>query len=276
MLTRIKRWFHEAPEPVRVRYLALRDLRNYALHGRFYAVKHFCDGMLQPGTYRALYDAIYRAPEGDILEVGAAAGAGSIVMAWALADAGRDSKVVSVEKCEGGSRLDFGDRDSNYARLMANLRAFGAVERVDLFPHYLTGENAGDLVARFDTPRLGGLVLDADGRLDRDFRLMWPRLSPGAPIVVDDYENYATYEPRTSRMPDGGMKKLLTYRLLNQLEDWGLFVRDRQLGDTVFGHKPMHDDFSAFDRAALERIVSTLDEEYRRRVGSQARPEALG
>lgn len=269
MLNRIKLLLNQAPPPVRSRYLQARDAYKYLRHGRFFALKQFANGMLAPHVYREMYERVRALPDLDIVEIGGAHGAGSIAIAWALLDSGKTSKVITVEKCEGGSRSDFGDKAENLDTIVANLHAFGVADKVDLFPHYLNEENTDNLIAKIDTPQLAGLILDADGRLDRDFKLLWERLAPGALIIVDDYDNRPEYKAIDERNPDGGTKKVLTYRLLNQLETWGLFERDQLIGDTLFGQKPANADFSQFDEDALARIVDDVETERASAVGER-------
>lgn len=268
MLQRIKVWLNDAPPPVQQAYFRARDTAKYMRHGRFFALKQFTHGMLSPTVYEELYKRVRDLPEGDVVEIGGAHGAGSIAMGWAMRDSAKNSKIITVEKCEGGSRSDFGGHAENLDTIVANLTAFGVADKVDLFPHYLTEENAADLIAKINTPKLAGLILDADGRLDRDFKLFWDRLIPGALIVVDDYDNKPEYKAINERSPDGGTKKVLTYRLLNKLEQWGLFERDVLMGDTLFGRKPQQDDFSAFDATALSKIVDDVEAERRAAVGA--------
>lgn len=261
-LNRIKVWFnHEAPAPVRDTYFDARDAYKYVRYGRFFALKQFTHGMLSPDVYREFYQRVKALPDYDILEIGGAHGAGSISMAWGLIDSGKSSKVITVEKCEGGSRSDFGGRSENLDTIVANLKAFGVDHKVDLFPHFLTEKNANKVVKKIDTKHLAALVMDADGRLDRDFKFFWDRLMPGGLIIVDDYDNVPEFTKVNARSPDGGTKKVMTYRLLNQLEDWGLFEREILIGDTLFGKKPLNSDFSKFNPKVMEKLIVELERE---------------
>ena len=102
---------------------------------------------------------------------------------------------------------------------------------------------------------------DADGRIDRDFVLLWSVLRPGGLIVVDDYENRASFQPVSPRSPDGGTKSLLTFRLLKQFMRWGLVTRRRVVGNTFFGCKPENADFRLFDSAVCHRILRDVEAE---------------
>src|SRR5690606_33132776 len=145
-------------------------------------------------------------------------------------------KLVVVEKCEGGSRSALGGYQENLERIRAVFEKFGVSEHVVLFPHELNDESADRVLALLSGERIAALIHDADGRIDRDFRLFWPRLEPDGLIVVDDYENAPEkYKSVSVQHPTGGAKMVITFRLLNQLVSWGLFEKIHQKGTTVFG-----------------------------------------
>ncbi len=220
---------------------------------RFTTLRDTAGGMLSPPVYDRLYRTIRHAPDADVVEIGGAAGAGSIAISWALRDAGKRARLIVVEKCEGGSRAEFGDRNENLAILHRHLAAFGAHD-VRIFPHELTLDNGAQVLDLVATPRIGALVHDADGHLDRDFALFWPRLEPGAPIVIDDVMERPAFKPVSARHPQGGTKGVLTHRLLTQLTEWGLFEPQARVRDTLFGRKPAHADFGAFDLDRCQEI----------------------
>jgi hypothetical protein len=176
-----------------------------------------------------------------------------------MRDAGHRSKLVAVERCEGGSRGRFGDYDANVARLHENFERFGVADRVVLYPHDLTPANGHEVLALLGTDEIGAFVHDADGRLDRDVPLFWPRLRPGGLVVVDDDDPRPDqFKAPSDHQPDGGMKGALTHRFLELLEGWGLFERRRKIRHTVFGRKPPDADLSRFDPEAFARVVDDV------------------
>ena len=213
---------------------------------------------MPPEVYQRLFDEARQLPDLDVVEVGGAAGAGSIALSHGMKESGKTSRVIVVERCEGGSRSEFGSREANLERLRAHLTRFGADDNVVIYPHELTFENGAEVLALVRTGEIGALIHDADGRVDRDFRLFWPRLRPGALIVVDDYVDLPQFRPASARYPDGGTKCLRTFRLLNQLTAWGLFEPVDQVQSTVFGRKPSGARFDRFDPAACQRILDEL------------------
>lgn len=218
--------------------------------------------MLRAATYKRLHKAAMRLPDLGVVEIGAGSGASSIALAWAMKDANRTSKVVVVEKCEGGSRSRFGDYRANLDILDRNLKRFGARDAIRLYPQHLTMETKDEVLALIGAERIGGLMHDADGRIDRDFAIFWPMLIDDGLIVIDDYYGKANFKPISPKFPLGGTKNLITYRLVNQFVAWGLMEIDTIDRFTVFGHKPRGADFSRFDPTVCERIVDTVLDEH--------------
>ena len=229
-------------------------LVNQILNPRFTELQRSTRGMLNPIVYRRLYRLARRLPDLPIIEVGGATGCASIALALGMKESGKHSKLIVVEKMEGGTRGDVGDYQTNVELVRANFRRYGVQDQIILFPHPLTLENGPEVVALAGGP-IAAFMSDADGHLDRDFALFWPRLIPGGAIVVDDYSNRRdTFRPISARHPQGGTKRLLTYRLLNQLMAWGLMRARGRFRDTVFGVKPEGADFGRFDPAVCATI----------------------
>jgi len=215
--------------------------------------------MMPVRVYRELYWQTRALPNLDIIEVGAGSGTATIAMALAIRDAGRDARIISIEKCEGGSRLEHGDAATNLRLLETNLVHFGVRDGVLLYPHAITRDSGSEILKSVRTHEISALIHDADGRIDRDFALFWSILQPGGLIVVDDYENRATFRPVSPRFPDGGTKSVVTFKLLNQFIDWGLVKRNRVIGNTFFGYKPANADFGRFSAERCLDIVRQVE-----------------
>jgi predicted O-methyltransferase YrrM len=217
--------------------------------------------MLNPMIYRRMYLLAREQPDLDMVEIGGAAGAGSVALALGMKESGKRSGLIVVEKLQGGSRATLGDYQRNLEIINGNFRDFGVDNVVRLYPHEITMENGSEVRALVQTREIAAFVHDADGRLDRDFFLFWPLLRPGGLIIVDDYANSPHFKPISERNPQGGIKSVMTFRLLNQMIDWGLFRPTRHMGNTVFGLKPAGADFSRFDREACRRIIEQVERE---------------
>lgn len=223
---------------------------------KFYLLKVRASGMLSPRIYKNLYQAIYKLPDLDIVEIGGAAGAASIAIAWAMKDSGKKkSKLIVIEKLEGGSRSDYGLYEENLKIINHQFDRFNVQEQIILFPRKLTLENGQKVLSLISTGQLAAFIHDADGRLDRDFQLFWPLLIAGGLIVIDDYAEKYKFRPISEKFPSGGIKKLMTFRLVNQFIMWGLIKPDHILGNTVFGIKPRGADISKLDIPICEDII---------------------
>lgn len=148
-------------------------------------IKKKCNGMLRSDVYKRIYDVALVAAPGSFIEVGAAHAAATISLASALRDSGRQGKVYAFEKAEGGSRAKYGGFEQNRRIIEDNIAHFGLKDRIVMI--YGTTEDNAGLVPPDDKHSL--LILDADGRIDRDFALFFNMLSAGAAIIIDDVEN---------------------------------------------------------------------------------------
>jgi predicted O-methyltransferase YrrM len=214
---------------------------------KFYQLRKQTNGMLLPLVYKKIYQLCCQLPDLDIIEVGGAAGTGSIAIAWAMRDRKKKSKLIVVEKCQGGTRTDVGGYAENLELIQKHFESFGIREQVRLFPQELTFENGQEAIALINTPNISALIHDADGRIDRDFYLFWPLLQPGGLIIVDDYANEAKFQPISDRHPQGIA--------------WGLFKTTYKIGKTIFGIKPPNADFSRFNLETCQNIIEEVNQE---------------
>ncbi len=223
---------------------SLRRSIRRQLFGRFEKIAQDADGMLTYNLYARMYEYISNEPDGgDIVEIGGALGAGTITMALALKESGKRGKVITVEKMVGGSRDQYGNFQENLARYKQNLKNWKVDDRTLLFSDWLSYENGHKVLDLVESEELTALMCDADGLLHRDFEIFWSRLRSGGLIIIDDYD------------PTMSSKHVITYQLLSQLTEWGLFEEIELLSDTIFGRKPEGGDISKLDRARCEAIV---------------------
>lgn len=240
-----------------------RDITGRILYPRFQKIVRETGGLMRAKAYRRLCELARDAADLDIVEVGAGGGGSGISMALGVQEAGKHSRVVVIDRCEGASRLEIGGYDDNLAFLHGNLERFGVADRVRVCPFYLTEETAGKVFEQVESEQLAGLAHDADGRIDRDFTIFWPRLIDGGFIAIDDCRNRAPFQPRTPRTPDGGIKSLVTFRLLQRFTEWGLFRETDRVRGTVFGVKPAGADLARFDPAVCAEIIAGVERERR-------------
>ena len=229
---------------------------------RFSEVRKHTRGMLTPRQYRAIYDRVRNSEDLDVVDIGSAGGGTPITHALAKKDAGHRSATIAIEKCEGGSRAEYGGYSDNREFLEGNFSRFGVADRIRLFPHYLTYENAADLFELIKTDKIAGFMHDADGRIDRDFQLFGPRLADRNFVIIDDVTKNVKFRPISAEYPFGGCKNIITWRLLEYLKNKDLFVEDRRLGPIVIGHVPVGADFEAIEPSECEFIIDGVMAEH--------------
>jgi hypothetical protein len=202
---------------------------------RFEKLRNTADGMLPAIVYQRLYEYACDVPLAcDVIEIGAGSGAGTVALAWGLLERAGDARVIAVDRCFGGSRLRFGGFHENLTRLRATLNEHGVTDRVRLLPIELNECSYTQVLGKIARRRVGLVVLDADGRLDRDLLRLWPYLSDGSHIVVDDCIERAAYRPVSAAYPVGGAKFTLTARIVNYLIKEGLLEIVEAIGKTFF------------------------------------------
>jgi predicted O-methyltransferase YrrM len=200
----------------------------------FAEIKRAAGGMLAAETYGAVYDAACGVEKGDILEIGTAHGAATIALARGLKDRGHDGKVLTIDKISGGSREAFGDVEANLRIINGNFDKFDVAGKIDF--HVGT---SWDIAAQLpEGLEIGLLMLDADGAIDRDFRLFYNAVLPGSPIIIDDYMPDFVRLYRRGRTVRVDQKRRLTALLIHYFEEKGLLHATRLVGETWFGKKP--------------------------------------
>ncbi len=235
---------------------------------RFHVLKKLTDGMLDSQVYRRLHHEVRQQPDLDIVEIGAATGTASVAMGWALKERRRKSKVIVVEKCERGSRARKGGYEQNVSIIQTNWKRFGVDRQLCLYPHGISLKNGHEVLDLISTPQIAGFVHDADGRIDRDFFLFWPRLREGGFIVVDDVENAFQEKIREDGTVEVFGKRVLTWQLLEKFREWGLFDPVWERHGTVFGRKPVGGSFAKFDAEWCNAVAKEVYRECANRKAS--------
>jgi predicted O-methyltransferase YrrM len=230
---------------------------------RWRLLKEHANGMMHRDVYAELHRIAFYGPDLDALEIGGAAGAGSIALALGMKESGKKSRVIVVEKMQGGSRQKYGNFDTNLDIFNKNVRFYGVESHICLFPNSLTLKNGDEIHRMISSKEISALVLDADGKLHRDFLLFWDRVIPCGKIVIDDYRD----DP-SKFSPTGGSKLVQAFRLANYLMSIGLFEKEQQIRSTLIGHKPHGVDITRLDFAKCEEIVAEV-ERYRKEVVAQ-------
>jgi len=231
--------------------------RTNKLH-RFAEIKTLTSGYLAPEAYKAIYDCAYQAQEGIMIDIGPAQGGSSISIGLGIRESGKaqKAKVYSIEKGIGSAALPTRqDKELNASTLKKNIGKY----ELDNICNILIGD-VKDVYHEIeeDTP-LSLIFIDADGALDRDFKLFYNRLLPGSPIILDDYvdkinrlatEKYlkwSTNKEINDYVAHKGAEKFIdlcplgkeytVYCFINYFMEQNLLKLDRVIGSTFFGYK---------------------------------------
>lgn len=194
-------------------------------------VKRQTAGMLPAEVYVRLHEAAGAAGGGTFLELGTAQGAATIALALGAREAGRPFHILSADPFDRGSRLRIGSIEDNLALVRRGFEAFGVADAVTLVPGM-----AAALAARPDAAGATLLLIDADGRIDRDLALLYPLLAPDAAIIIDDVDPGIVAHPA----PGGwtiDQKHRLTHLLVEAFIGMGMLIPEATVRQTGFYRK---------------------------------------
>ncbi|MEM9311122.1 MAG: class I SAM-dependent methyltransferase [Pseudomonadota bacterium] len=214
--------------------------------------------MLPADVYQHMYQAALEAPEGNMVEVGCAHGAGTVCMAAGLRDSGRRGTVFTFEKIIGGTREAFGGVDENTRIILGNFAHFGVADRIEL----TIGDVEDCAHAVPEDHPIALLCLDADGAIDRDFALFYDQVVHGAPIVIDDVLDRTRLKPdgwqRLNRKLKVDQKHRLSFAMLDLFQKKGLLDEGCIRGtDTWFGHKTQ-ERFASVDAREILHVYRSM------------------
>lgn len=189
-------------------------------------VKQDARGMLPLPVYRRLHESAASCGGGTIVEIGTALGAATIVLALGARSAGKPFRILTADPFSDVSRVAIGSVEDNLDMVRRNLSAFAVAEWVDV----IAGGSA-DLVAASDARDIRLLLIDADGRIDRDLALLHDRLAADCLIVIDDVDGGIYVHPTP-----GGLvidqKHRLSAGLADRFVAEGLLTAHGRIGQT--------------------------------------------
>ncbi|WP_158234115.1 class I SAM-dependent methyltransferase [Oceaniglobus indicus] len=193
------------------------------------------DALMSRPVYDALFDAVARETPDHILEIGTAHGAGTIAMALGAESRGAATRIQTVDTLEAladipSSRADYGDAKANEDIVRGNFDRAGVASRISLFVGrsdvFAASQSPGD-------PMIGMLVLDADGRIDRDLLLFHARMTRNCLIVVDDIDGDVG-----ASFTRGGLsldlKHVISEKLTSSLVAHGYLKLEKRVWNTSF------------------------------------------
>lgn len=221
-------------------------------------VKADAQGMLPLEVYERLYLAAGEAGGGTFVEIGTAQGAATIALALGAKAAGKPFRLWTVDPFDRGTRLAVGSVAENVALVRSGYERFGVAEDIEV----VVGETS-DLIGALDSTDIQLLLIDADGRFDRDLGLLFDRLSSHASIIVDDLANqaFAWFEGGRWWV---GQKHRLSFLLARAFSQSGHLLPEQQVLQTGFFRKGEASfDQARFDAVALSayrELVNTVVE----------------
>jgi len=240
--------------------------------GRFEKLKADVRGRLTPKVYAGLYKTGVECLSGNILEIGTATGASAIAIALGLKESGKqDSMITTIEKGHSSRSLRHKDDvEKNASMIQKNLSRYG----VNDYVHSLMGD-VEDVYHKVPD-ELVGMMIDADGALDRDFKFFHNSLVSGAFIILDDYEDKIKYDLVTRS--DEALKRYeekkgatiekccplgkhyTTFRFCNYLMEKGVIKKDKVIGNTLFSKKGRY--FTDGDMEEMKMIRRKIMKEF--------------
>jgi predicted O-methyltransferase YrrM len=190
-----------------------------------------CDGMLAPAVYQKLYQAALSG--GTIVEVGTGLGAGTVALALGLRDSCLPGRVFTFDPMLGGPRRALTGVENRVTQVRSNLAAFGVESLVEIIPLTLA-DGLGRILA---SEQISVLMLDADGRIDRDILLLETRIAMGAKIIIDDNVDLVRLSKASGFGYRVDAKMRLTFLLLEWLRKEQFITTGETIGNTLFAER---------------------------------------
>jgi predicted O-methyltransferase YrrM len=188
-------------------------------------VRRETHGKLPLNVYRRIYETAARR-SGTFLEIGTAQGAAAIAMALGAQAASQHFHIFTCDPFITGSRPRGESIDAKVRVVQRGFETFGVAGSITIVVGMVT-----ELLGAADLRAIALLMLDADGRIDRDLAALHARLASDCAIIIDDVEDRIYIHP-TSRGLRVQQKHRLTHLLVDAYARHGLLDRREALGQT--------------------------------------------
>lgn len=208
-------------------------------------VQHAAHGKLTPEVYRRLYESAAASGGGTFVEIGTSQGAATLAMALGAKAAGIDYRIVTVDAHFVGSRPRAKSESEKKTIVRRGFEAFGVSDRIDL----VIGTTE-EMLAIADPSDIALVLIDADGRIDRDLAALWDRMRAGCVVAIDDVDGEIYLELRGRRVRVD-QKHRITRSLLEKFVSAGLLVPQGSIGQTAWFRK----GDSTSGAAEIERLA---------------------
>lgn len=190
------------------------------------------NGMLPKEVYEEIYRTSASRRPRLIVEIGTAHGAATIALGLGAMTQNSEVLIKTVDKLGGrfSSRSAYGDVEINRAIVESNFRRAGISGNVRLF----VGD-PDEFAAQLDpNEQIDLLMLDADGRIDRDLLNLYPQLATGAPVIIDDADNDIWLSRNHEGVPFVDNKHRTTELLLDGFCTAGFLRLEKRVANTAF------------------------------------------
>lgn len=210
------------------------------------------DALMSRAVYDALFDAVAEQGPAQILEIGTAHGAGTIALALGAVSRGHETRITTVDTLRAlpdipSSRARFGGPSENEAIVRSNFRKAGLEDRIKM--HVGRSDEFATVIPEGFTVDM--LVLDADGRIDRDLALFGPYLVEGAAVIVDDIDGKVGAALQGGRLAID-LKHVISQKLTSRFVEEGYLRLEKRRVDTSFFRAQ---DPAAWDYGRMNEIA---------------------
>lgn len=193
----------------------------------FEEIKASANGMLPVEVYERIFETAKSSEGGAFVEIGTAHGASTIAMALGAIQSGKSFHIYTCDpiiSVQGSfaSRASFGSTTENVTLIRSHFQKFNVDQHITV----VVGTCA-ELLEQAQIDKIDLLMLDADGRIDRDIKLLFDKLTPNCPIIIDDIDN-AVYIKRVKGVWRVDQKHRLSYLLTELFMEMGL-LKDREI-----------------------------------------------
>jgi predicted O-methyltransferase YrrM len=190
------------------------------------------NGMMPAEVYEEIAAIAALATGDQFVEVGTAHGAATIALAYGAKESGRKVTIHTIDRLAGqfSSRSKFGSVSDNEQIVRKNFERAGVSNSIHMF----IGD-ANDFAKSAQCPKeIGLLMLDADGRIDRDLINFYERIPIGAPIIIDDVDDSVLISTNHLNRHYLDLKHKITSLLLHKYEEAGFLKINNVLFGTAF------------------------------------------
>jgi hypothetical protein len=130
-------------------------------------------GWMPVPVYRRIHDTAAAAGGGTFVEIGTSNGAATIALALGGKAGGKAFRILTVDRFQAGKGIPGATVSERAQSVRRRFERFGVVDSIEI-----VAGTAADLVERHDPRAIGLLLLDTDGRIERELALLYDRLAP--------------------------------------------------------------------------------------------------